>query len=221
MAIKKKNHPGHGKQFPECKNAEEYGKKANDLLDNLPEGSEVIEYYDEAGNKKKTVYDPKSNTLAIAYVDEKDNGPKKPAEEEKKPEEPLALPPGKESGNKKPEESKNDPQINKSTVIPEHEKGFPGWNPGNRPIPVKFMNINDVKCPVCDNYSFNSGDFPGSYLICEICGWEDDSVQYNNPDYKGGANELSLNEAKENWKYKQKYGFKVTYLEVYDQNSYC
>ena len=67
------------------------------------------------------------------------------------------------------------------------------------------MNINDVKCPVCGNYSFNSDDFPGSYLICEICGWEDDSVQYKNPDYGGGANKISLNEAKKNWKYKQKY----------------
>ncbi|GHU76133.1 hypothetical protein FACS189461_3330 [Spirochaetia bacterium] len=32
--------------------------------------------------------------------------------------------------------------------------------------------------------------------ICPVCGWEDDPVQRNNPDYDGGANHLSLNEAR-------------------------
>lgn len=30
--------------------------------------------------------------------------------------------------------------------------------------------------------------------ICEICGWEDDATQRNDPDFSGGANKLSLNE---------------------------
>jgi hypothetical protein len=35
------------------------------------------------------------------------------------------------------------------------------------------------------------------YDICEVCGWQDDNVQNNDPDYRGGANTMSLNEAKE------------------------
>jgi hypothetical protein len=33
---------------------------------------------------------------------------------------------------------------------------------------------------------------PGSYYICEVCGWEDDPVQAADPDYEGGANRGSL-----------------------------
>lgn len=39
----------------------------------------------------------------------------------------------------------------------------------------------------------------GEYEICEVCGWEDDPVQSADPDYAGGANELSLNQAKAEW----------------------
>lgn len=35
-----------------------------------------------------------------------------------------------------------------------------------------------------------------SYEICDICGWQNDIVQNKDPDYKGGANKMSLNEAK-------------------------
>ena len=34
------------------------------------------------------------------------------------------------------------------------------------------------------------------YDICDICGWQDDILQNKKPDYKGGANQMSLNEAK-------------------------
>lgn len=47
-------------------------------------------------------------------------------------------------------------------------------------------------CPCCKKYEFVNG--PGSYEICPVCSWEDDKVQADNPDYKGGANKLSLNE---------------------------
>lgn len=40
----------------------------------------------------------------------------------------------------------------------------------------------------------------GSFEICPICFWEDDNVQFNNIDFKGGANEESLREARENFK---------------------
>lgn len=32
--------------------------------------------------------------------------------------------------------------------------------------------------------------------ICPVCGWEDDDIQNDDPDFDGGANDMSLNEAK-------------------------
>jgi len=52
---------------------------------------------------------------------------------------------------------------------------------------------DELPCPVCgfetveENY--------GSYMICEVCNWEDDSVQLANPCSKGGANGYSLAQA--------------------------
>jgi hypothetical protein len=31
------------------------------------------------------------------------------------------------------------------------------------------------------------------FEICPLCGWQDDALQNGDPDYSGGANELSLN----------------------------
>jgi hypothetical protein len=39
-----------------------------------------------------------------------------------------------------------------------------------------------------------------TFEICPVCNWEDDDVQFNNPDFRGGANQESLNEAKKNYK---------------------
>ncbi|MDX7998101.1 hypothetical protein FE394_02535 [Xenorhabdus sp. Reich] len=52
-------------------------------------------------------------------------------------------------------------------------------------------------CPCCNNASFS---FFGEYDICPICGWEDDPIQFQDPDYSGGANSMSLNEAKNAFK---------------------
>lgn len=55
------------------------------------------------------------------------------------------------------------------------------------------MNSKDTICPVCGEHSF---EFPDDYDICPNCGWENDGVQRNKKDYWGGANSLSVNEAK-------------------------
>lgn len=47
-------------------------------------------------------------------------------------------------------------------------------------------------CPCC-GIGFVDAEYD-SNDICEICGWEDDSLQNNDPDYAGGANEDSLNQ---------------------------
>lgn len=39
----------------------------------------------------------------------------------------------------------------------------------------------------------------GTYEICPVCFWEDDWQQADDPDYAGGANRMSLNEARKNF----------------------
>ena len=51
-------------------------------------------------------------------------------------------------------------------------------------------------CPCCGNPTLDEKP-PGTWLICEICWWEDDPVQFEDPEYRGGANGPSLNEARE------------------------
>lgn len=41
---------------------------------------------------------------------------------------------------------------------------------------------------------------PGSFHICLVCRWEDDNIQFAKPDYDGGANLPSLNQARENFR---------------------
>jgi hypothetical protein len=33
-----------------------------------------------------------------------------------------------------------------------------------------------------------------------VCHWQEDAVQSDDPDYEGGANDVSLNEARKNFK---------------------
>lgn len=53
-------------------------------------------------------------------------------------------------------------------------------------------------CPCCGFLTL-SGPTRGTFDICPVCGWEDDEVQFNDPEYRGGANYLSLNEARSNY----------------------
>ncbi len=52
-------------------------------------------------------------------------------------------------------------------------------------------------CPCCDYATID--DEPGSYDICCVCFWEDDPVQATHPDQGGGANIVSLHEARANF----------------------
>lgn len=59
------------------------------------------------------------------------------------------------------------------------------------------MRTKKNPCPCCGRKVITT---PGDYEICKYCGWEDDPAQSQDPDFAGGANELSLNEAKEKLK---------------------
>ena len=53
-------------------------------------------------------------------------------------------------------------------------------------------------CPCCGYQTLDEVP-PGTYEICSICFWEDDGVQFDDPDYEGGANQPSLKQAQKNY----------------------
>ena len=48
-----------------------------------------------------------------------------------------------------------------------------------------------IKCPCCGKA------YVDEYEICDECSWENDPIQLDDPDFDGGANDMSLNEARE------------------------
>jgi hypothetical protein len=61
-------------------------------------------------------------------------------------------------------------------------------------------------CPCCGYISLDI-EPPGTFTICDVCNWEDDTVEFNNPDYEGGANGYSLRQSQ----YKYANGYKAQY----------
>lgn len=53
------------------------------------------------------------------------------------------------------------------------------------------MNSTEtIKCPCCGK------TYVAEYDICTVCKWENDLNQLSKPDLRGGANRMSLNEAR-------------------------
>ena len=52
-------------------------------------------------------------------------------------------------------------------------------------------------CPVCGQHNFDESD---DFEECPVCGWVNDGVQQADPDYSGGYNRISLNDARKKWK---------------------
>ena len=53
-------------------------------------------------------------------------------------------------------------------------------------------------CPCC-GYKTLDEEPTDTYEICKICFWEDDGVQFRDPDYEGGANVVSLRQAQKKY----------------------
>ena len=54
-------------------------------------------------------------------------------------------------------------------------------------------------CPCCGFLTLSEPP-PGTFVICPVCGWEDDSVQFYDPQYACGANAVSLEQARLNFR---------------------
>ncbi len=66
--------------------------------------------------------------------------------------------------------------------------------------PVRDINTiikKKKKCACCGNLTL---DKDSRFDICRICWWQDDAIQNDDPDYDGGANHMSLNEARQAYK---------------------
>lgn len=63
---------------------------------------------------------------------------------------------------------------------------------------IKYeLGDKNFPCPVCEKYTFRAF---GNFEVCPVCNWENDDYQYDFPDEDGGANRMSLNQAREVWK---------------------
>ncbi|MBQ1465736.1 MAG: hypothetical protein IIZ17_03540 [Eubacteriaceae bacterium] len=55
----------------------------------------------------------------------------------------------------------------------------------------------ELMCPCCGAYAFSERN---SYEICPVCGWEDDPLQRRDGTLSGGANEMCLADAREEFR---------------------
>ena len=56
------------------------------------------------------------------------------------------------------------------------------------------------RCVCCGENTLPAGS---AYEICPVCGWQDDDIQNDDPSLEGGANKMSLNQAKDAFKNKK------------------
>lgn len=45
----------------------------------------------------------------------------------------------------------------------------------------------DLHCPCCGQFEYEEVN---GYEVCEVCGWEDDPLQFEKPDYAGGSKQI-------------------------------
>ena len=57
--------------------------------------------------------------------------------------------------------------------------------------------VPTYRCPCCRALTLHGR---GGFEICPVCWWEDDDVQGRDPQYAGGANAVSLHQARENFR---------------------
>jgi len=57
-----------------------------------------------------------------------------------------------------------------------------------------------IPCVCCGYLTIPVSEGEGSFFTCPVCMWEDDELQSGDPDLSGGANKMSLNEARRNFR---------------------
>jgi len=67
---------------------------------------------------------------------------------------------------------------------------------------METKKYSKFSCSCCGYHTLET-KADNTFQICPVCYWEDDGIQLHDIDYIGGANNVSLREAKMNFK---KYG---------------
>lgn len=57
-----------------------------------------------------------------------------------------------------------------------------------------MITTSKFNCPCCGQKTLSEERM---FEVCKVCGWEDDNIQFANPDMAGGANYFSLNKYRE------------------------
>lgn len=61
------------------------------------------------------------------------------------------------------------------------------------------INSDKFPCPCCGFKTL--GEKPGgTYDICDVCYWENDPLQFKDPDSENGANRVSLKQGQKNFR---------------------
>lgn len=60
------------------------------------------------------------------------------------------------------------------------------------------MFSKSYPCPCCGFLTLSEPP-PGTFEICPVCCWEDDDVQFDDLFFRGGANDMSLSEARDSF----------------------
>jgi hypothetical protein len=60
------------------------------------------------------------------------------------------------------------------------------------------MTTSRYPCPCCGFLTLPEKP-PGTFAICPVCFWEDDDSQFRDPIFDGGANQVSLVQARKNF----------------------
>ena len=63
---------------------------------------------------------------------------------------------------------------------------------------MEMTDATRYPCPCCGYLTLDE-EPPGTFDICPVCGWEDDNVQFDDPSFQGGANRVSLMQARRNF----------------------
>ncbi len=63
---------------------------------------------------------------------------------------------------------------------------------------MKNNTREKFRCPCCGYITLTTNE-PLDYEICPICFWENDPIQNDDENYRGGANTISLSEARANF----------------------
>lgn len=62
------------------------------------------------------------------------------------------------------------------------------------------MTQHEKYACLCCGYKTLDKQPTDTFQICPVCFWEDDGLQYEEPDYEGGANNVSLHQAQYNFR---------------------